>query len=140
MHNKKQLLRGFTIVEIAVVMLIIGILATITYVAYTGLQARARDVSLQSDLDHMDSIQTSYGIKHNTAGKAYYSINGPDSELAFTPAEGNVVQVVINSTNYCIRGYNPKATKNSISNSAIKESTPGICAALNSTDLPPIPG
>lgn len=137
--NKKKLVRGFTLVEISVVMVIIGILATTTYIAYTGLQARARDVSIQSDLDHMDSAQTSYGLKHNTAGKAYYSVNGPDSDLAFTTSDGNVIQVVVNSTNYCIRGYNPQATNNSIDNAAIKESTQGICAVLNSTNLPPVP-
>ncbi len=138
--NNKKLARGFTLVEVTVVMIIIGILATVTYIAYIGLQAKARDVSVQSDIDHMESIQTSYGVKHNTAGKAYYSINGPDSDLAFSPSDGNVIQVVVSSTDYCIRGYNPNGTKNSITNAATKESAVGICATLNATDLPPVPG
>lgn len=35
--------RGFTIVELLIVIVIIGILAAITIVAYNGIQARARD-------------------------------------------------------------------------------------------------
>jgi prepilin-type N-terminal cleavage/methylation domain-containing protein len=41
---------GFTIVELLVVIVIIGILAAITIVAYTGISQRAIAASLQSDL------------------------------------------------------------------------------------------
>lgn len=41
---------GFTIVELVVVIAVIGILVGITVVLFTGVQTRARDVSLQSDL------------------------------------------------------------------------------------------
>src|SRR5665648_279507 len=41
---------GFTIVELLIVIVVIGILAAITVVAYNGIQDRARRVSLTSDL------------------------------------------------------------------------------------------
>lgn len=41
---------GFTIVELLIVIVIIGILAAITIVAYNGVQQRAYESSLQSDL------------------------------------------------------------------------------------------
>lgn len=41
---------GFTIVELLVVIVIIGILVTITIVSYTGIQSRAIVASLQSDM------------------------------------------------------------------------------------------
>jgi type II secretion system protein G len=40
--------RGFTIVELLIVIVVIGILAAITIVAYNGIQQRARDSNRQS--------------------------------------------------------------------------------------------
>jgi len=51
-HNKKNInvKSGFTIVELLVVIVVIGILVSITIVSYTGLTNKAVGVSLQSDL------------------------------------------------------------------------------------------
>lgn len=42
--------KGFTIVELLIVIVVIGILAAIVIVAYNGVQNRARVAALQSDL------------------------------------------------------------------------------------------
>lgn len=42
--------RGFTIVELLIVIVVIGILAAITIVAYSGIQDRARQTKITSDL------------------------------------------------------------------------------------------
>ena len=47
LRNKQT---GFTIVELLIVIVVIAILAAITIVAYTGVQNRAYDTSVQSDL------------------------------------------------------------------------------------------
>lgn len=47
MSKHKQL--GFTIVELLIVIVVIGILASITIVAYNGIQNRARDTQNQSE-------------------------------------------------------------------------------------------
>lgn len=44
---------GFTIVELLIVVVVIAILATITVVAYTGIQNRANDSAVQSDLSNI---------------------------------------------------------------------------------------
>ncbi len=139
MTIRKRLARGFTIVELLVSIVIIGILATISFVVYNGLQAKAHDVSVMSDLDTMDALQARYAINHKTAGKSYYSINGSDTALGFTPSQDNVIQVIVSSTDYCIRGYNANGTKNSITNSAYKESSPGVCSTLLAIDPPATP-
>lgn len=59
---KKQ---GFTIVELAITIVVIGILASITVVIYNGIQAKARDTQRTSDLQNIaDAIKlyrTKYG-------------------------------------------------------------------------------
>ncbi|MFZ1250344.1 MAG: prepilin-type N-terminal cleavage/methylation domain-containing protein [Candidatus Microsaccharimonas sp.] len=46
----KQKQSGFTIVELLIVIVVIAILAAITIVAYNGIQNRASDAAVQSDL------------------------------------------------------------------------------------------
>jgi type II secretion system protein G len=45
---------GFTIVELLIVIVVIGILAAITIVAYSGTQARATYASYRSDMDKIN--------------------------------------------------------------------------------------
>jgi prepilin-type N-terminal cleavage/methylation domain-containing protein len=50
--------RGFTIVELVIVIAVIGILATIVIVAYSGVQNNANDKAVQSDLrNNADAIE-----------------------------------------------------------------------------------
>ena len=60
--------RGFTIVELLIVIIIIAILAAVTYVSYGGLQNNATVASLQSDLTNasdqlvIDQANSSTGV------------------------------------------------------------------------------
>ena len=50
MQWAKNRYTGFTIVELLIVIVVIAILAAITIVAYTGIQDRAKESNVQSDL------------------------------------------------------------------------------------------
>lgn len=81
--------RGFTIVELLIVIVIIGILAAITIVAYNGIQDRARNATIQSDLTNFSKkletvrLDTSDGLYPATltaamdlhATKSVYAVN-----------------------------------------------------------------
>lgn len=56
---------GFTIVELLVVIVVIGILAAITVVSYTGISQKAKAASLQSDLSGASNQLKMYQVEHN---------------------------------------------------------------------------
>lgn len=125
---------GFTIVELLVVIVVIGILAAITVVAYRGITGSANDNAVLSDLESVDTAQTDYSIQTKLVGKAWYSATGIDTNLKFTPSKGNVIDVVINSTDYCIRVYNPNsATYKTLAAAATKGSSNLACAAITAS-------
>lgn len=51
---------GFTIVELLIVIVVIGILAAITVVAYNGVQAKARTAAVNSDLRSLETAMLMY--------------------------------------------------------------------------------
>lgn len=57
--------RGFTIVELLIVIVVIGILAAITVVAYNGIQGRAKDSKRQADIS---SLQKALEVYHSVNG------------------------------------------------------------------------
>ncbi|HEX6258209.1 MAG TPA: prepilin-type N-terminal cleavage/methylation domain-containing protein [Candidatus Saccharimonadales bacterium] len=74
--------RGFTIVELLIVIVVIAILATLVITAYNGVQQRARDSKRVSDAR---AIQT--------AVEAYQSDNGSYPTLAQLTATTNTVKL-----------------------------------------------
>lgn len=55
--------RGFTIVELLIVIVVIGILATIGIVAYSGMQKRASETAMLSDLENASAIMEKAAIE-----------------------------------------------------------------------------
>lgn len=62
--SKKSKKSGFTIVELLIVIVVIGILAAITVVAYNGIQNRATDTERQTDVKAMQTALEVYYIDH----------------------------------------------------------------------------
>ncbi len=62
MTLKQTKQRGFTIVELLIVVVIIAILAAITIVAYNGIQDRAKKSSAQSAASSLQKKAEAYGI------------------------------------------------------------------------------
>src|SRR5680860_146778 len=56
---------GFTIVELLVIIVVIGILATLTIIAYTGIQQKAIVASINSDLDNASRSLKLFQVENN---------------------------------------------------------------------------
>lgn len=65
MVSLKNRSKGFTIVELLIVIVVIAILATLVIVTFTGIQQKARDSQRQTDINAIDSHL-----------EAYYATNG----------------------------------------------------------------
>lgn len=66
MKVNKLTAKGFTIVELLIVIVIIGILATIGFVAFSGAQNKANRSAAQSTLSQVKSKLGEYYAENNT--------------------------------------------------------------------------
>lgn len=86
--------KGFTLVELLIVITIIGILAGLSLVSYNGTQGKARDATRKSDLRDLQKALQSYYADNNSTY--------PNTGGAWCSSEpGDVVQNC-NSGNYIL--------------------------------------
>ena len=93
MLHKTNRINGFTIVELLIVIVVIGILAAITVVAYNGVQNRANDTAVQSDLVNMAKK-----IKMFEAENGYYPAGSTQLATLGLKASKNAYEHYFNGT------------------------------------------
>lgn len=108
MDYKKQLSNSaFTIVELLVVIVVIGVLAAITVVVYTGITSRATAVSLQSDLENASKLLK---LDQVTNGSFPTSLTLANGGKGVPSSSGNSYQYTVNNTvnppTFCITETN----------------------------------
>lgn len=94
--NKK----GFTIVELLIVIVVIGILAAITIVAYNGVQGRANNTAVQNDLRNVAQQLELYYLKNDFYPRNYGDLNSASSELQIKVAKNSYGKHYSNGTGY----------------------------------------
>lgn len=159
MVYKKQTSHGFTIVELLVVMVVIGVLAAITIVSYTGISQRAISSSLQSDLDNasrqlklfqidnsnypatidctIPDSATNKCIKSSNGTALYYSTNNLLTPQTFNLTAINGTQVY----NISQDGTSSLGGKNLLANSQNLQTSPnatgfGTAVKMNDEAIP----
>jgi len=73
--------RGFTIVELLIVIVVIAVLASIAVVAYNGIQSRANDSAIQNDLKNFGRLMEIYKIDN---GGSYPALLAPSIGIKFS--------------------------------------------------------
>ncbi|HET8884474.1 MAG TPA: prepilin-type N-terminal cleavage/methylation domain-containing protein [Candidatus Saccharimonadales bacterium] len=117
---------GFTIVELSIVIIVIGILAMITAAAYGSTQAKARDAKRMSDLAKIaeaiqlhrikygNDVQTGSGCGSGGNGNGWFNYAGgtyPNSTLSCLIATGYLDATFIDPSGCTTNGNNSSGSE-----------------------------
>lgn len=98
--------RGFTVVELLIVIVVIAILASISVVAYRGIQQRTRTSSLKQDVSEMYKAQLIYATETQNPPVAYSDSGAANNILAFTSNDDiHIIVQLEGQTGFCIYGH-----------------------------------
>jgi len=139
MISLKQKSKGFTIVELLIVIVVIAILATLVIVTFTGIQQKARDSQRQTDITALDQhLEAFYGengyyptLKDlQTSSFVADNMKGLDPQALVSPEGTAISDTAGNATNGWAYGY--VATGTGCSNTTAS-GTSNECSAFTLT-------
>lgn len=81
MVSSKNKVKGFTLVELLIVIVVIAILAAISIVAYNGITQRARDTQRATDAGNLAKAIVNYNADKDGKWLSAADINGSPSAL-----------------------------------------------------------
>ena len=118
--------KGFTLIELLIVVVIIGILATIALPKFANTKYKAVVASMKTDLRNLVTAQEGFYFDNNdyaggTINGLAVNATGGAGKVSFLPSSGNVLTLTyISNTGY-------KAT---ITNPVITLTTPNTCGVF----------
>ena len=114
--------RGFTLIELLIVVVIIGILASIGITNFGNSKERARVAAMKSDLRNLVSAQEAFFSN----GQTYYAGVVPNAAMPYDASEG----VTVTLSTVTSSGWSAEATN---------ATTPKTCAIFVGTGTPIAP-
>ncbi len=138
MVSLKNKSKGFTIVELLIVIVVIAILATLVIVTFTGIQQKARDSQRQTDINAVDSHLEAFFAENGyyptlkdlqTSSFLSASMKGLDPQALVSPKGASVLGTASSSSQ---EAYGYVASGTSCDNTAASSST-NNCTAFTLT-------
>lgn len=123
---------GFTIVELLIVIVIIGILAAITLVSYAGISSKANESAIKAELTNASKKLSLYHTEHDTyptnidLGTGCPTAPMPDTLNCVKSSTGTEVTYSGSSNGYIL-----KFKKNNLTYQITEDSSPTIVSAIS---------
>ncbi|MEI7917908.1 MAG: LamG domain-containing protein [Candidatus Saccharibacteria bacterium] len=139
MHNSAKNV-GFTIVELLVVVVVIGILAAITIMSYNGISNKATIAAIQSDLNNASNI---FKLDQVTAGAYPASLAAANSGKGIASCNGSTSCYYAANNKSTPQGFCLAVTKSAITYKITNDGTPvvgdcysyGLILGLDATNV-----
>jgi prepilin-type N-terminal cleavage/methylation domain-containing protein len=123
--------QGFTIVELLVVIVVIGILAAISVVSYSGITHKAVTASLQSDLANASQQLNMYQVTNGSYPTANNCPTPTSTEICLKASNGNSFTYTTTGTAFLLTANN---TNNNTIGMVTNNSTPKIAETIDTTN------
>lgn len=96
---------GFTIVELLIVIVVIGVLAAITIVAYNGMQVRAQNTKISADLALLNKAIQAARVNSGEVALRYVTLSTGTAGTCMYKAAGTDLATLDKSTDTCWTQY-----------------------------------
>lgn len=107
MNRAQSFKRGFTIVELVIIIVVIAILAAITFASYNGIQTRAVESTMQNDISMANDALKLNFVKNGSYPASLDTLN---SGNGIDPSGDNSYTYILKPYGYCIASTNPNTT------------------------------
>jgi len=108
--NKMKNRKGFTLIELMIVIAIIGILAAIAIPQFSAYRKRSYNSAAQSDLKNATTAQEAYFVDEQTYASAVASLVGTTFGL-YTSQNVTLSVVAASNTGYTMKAYHSSGDK-----------------------------
>lgn len=116
--------RGFTLIELLIVVVIIGILATVAIPKFAATKDKSKLASIRSDLRNIMTAQEAYWADHTT----FATLAALQASTNFTFSTGNAAAITASAS-----GYTATVSNSSIT-SALDECSVSVGGTAGTTD------